>query len=473
MGAVSTTAGVSRRQSGRVCGGAVRGDARGRGLGCVAACMVALSLVAGCSDEEAPSGGAALSNDVTAPADVAPPTDCPPAIPLDTTRAWDATGGAADVPPAESPPLPRIDVQISQKDWDAMHVDPQSTEEYDVVLTVGGKSFPQTEMELHGGYARTVPKKSYRFTIEDDLKSELDLFGDGVERQRRFVLKASWNDRTWMRGPLTMDLLRDHGVMAPRERHAELYVNGEYHGLYVLVERIDRLFVARQGLEKEHCNLYKAENHNANWKPKADPLLGYDQELGKEGDTGDLGALLDACGKTPTTAEEFEEHVQPWLSLTDFLAWQMVDTFADNHDTYTKNYLLYHDRTASFGDVTHPFRIIAWDADATWGNNWNGEPLDPTEEGQWHGTDGFSPRLFAIPSWRQAYAEAYRAALGDALEPQAIGGRIDALAVELRGAAIRDLAKWQPSFSFDCEVERLREAVAARHQKMSDVVEGL
>lgn len=438
------------------------------------AILAALALAA--CDPAAEQGGASQSD--ASHRDTSPPKDCPPAVPDAhgpevAPPVTDTAGGTTDATAPQGPTLPRVEVQIPPADWDAMHVDPQSTEEWDVTLTVDGHTFPDTDMELHGGYARTVPKKSYRFTIDDDLESDLDLFGDGPVRQRRFVLKASWNDRTWMRGPLTMDLLMAHGVMAPRERHAELYVNGAYHGLYVLVERIDRLYVGRQGLEKDHCNLYKAENHNANWKPKADPLQGYDQELGKEGDTADLGALLSACGKTQTNAEEFEEHVAPWLALGDVLPWQMVNTAADNRDTYTKNYMLYHDRTASFGEATHPFRLIAWDADATWGNNWDGEPVDPAERDAWHGTDGFSPRLFSVPEWRKAYADAYAAALEGELRPDAIGERIDAMAVKLRDAALKDLAKWQPEYSFDCEVERLREAVAARHTVMSGVVAGL
>ena len=393
----------------------------------------------------------------------------------DAQDTWGPTDGAAGGSDAQAPVGPkllRIDVKVGAKAWDHLHEDPNGTDEIAVDLTIGGQTFPGTEMELHGGFARTVPKKSYRFSIDDDLKSQLDLFGDGVERQRRFVLKASWNDRTWMRGPLTMDLLREAGGLAPRERHAELYINGGYFGLYVIVERIDRLFLERQGLEKSHANLYKAENHNANWKPKADPMAGFDHELGEDDDAGDLGALLDACGKTPTTSEAFAEKVEPWLSLEDFMRWQRVNTFADNKDTYTKNYLLFHDRTASFGAPNHPFRLIAWDADATWGNNWDGVPLEP-DAGIWHGTDGFSPRLFAVPTWKTAYIDAYEEALAGPFQPAALAARIDVLVTKLRSAAKKDLAKWQPGYSFDAEVERLRWAVGQRHDRMSKVIGGL
>jgi spore coat protein CotH len=42
---------------------------------------------------------------------------------------------------------------------------------------------------------------------------------------------------------VSMELFRKMGLPAPRETHAKLYVNGDYVGLYTIVESIDKPFL--------------------------------------------------------------------------------------------------------------------------------------------------------------------------------------------------------------------------------------
>ena len=53
---------------------------------------------------------------------------------------------------------------------------------------------------------------------------------------RALVLDNLTTDPSMIRERVAMAFLRRLGVPAPREVHAKLYVNGEYFGLYVIVE---------------------------------------------------------------------------------------------------------------------------------------------------------------------------------------------------------------------------------------------
>jgi spore coat protein CotH len=339
----------------------------------------------------------------------------------------------------------------------------------EVDLTYGGRAWSGVRLELHGGFARSVPKKSYRLVFPDEDQLEGDLFGEGKPgTYRRLVLQASWIDRTFIRNKLTMDLIRDLEGLAPRMGYVIVVMNGEWLGLYQTIERIDRPFLGRADLDKGG-NLYKAESHWANWQAKADPLAGYDIQEGAENAHDDLGELLDALTHTSLTEEAFKIEVEPRLDLDDFMTFQMVHTLAMNEDTFTKNYYLYHDVEADPGEKEDRFRLISWDADATWGNSWDGTVLEPTKVA-WHGTDAFSPRLFAIPSYGGTYVERYVAALADELSPAVLALRAAAISSQIGAAAQADLERWEHDTGFQEEIDRLLLALTTRVTQMKSVL---
>jgi spore coat protein CotH len=388
----------------------------------------------------------------------------------DTTEISDEADLAAPIPS-----IPWIGVEgvlqlaleVDPTDWDFLETHPDSTDEVTCSIVLDGQRFANVDLELHGGFARSVPKKSYRLELPDEPDAFLDLFGDGPEPQRRFVLKASYIDPTFLREWLTLGLVRAEGGLAPRVAFTEVAVNGRWHGLYLLVERIDRPYLRRHDLGHEAVQLYKAESHHANWQDKPNPLDGYDIELGDEAHATDLADLLDRLSHTPLSAEDFEREVAPRLALDDVLIWHRVHTFAGNRDTFTKNYYLQHDLATE-----RPFRLISWDADATFGLDWDGTPT-PGDETAWHGSDRFSPRLFAITLWRSRHVLGYRDALMNRWRPDVVALRLRDLAANIAPVAEADLAYWKSRFSYDAEVERLLEMLETRHALMSAILDSL
>ncbi len=372
----------------------------------------------------------------------------------------------AAVPPAPPFGLPHFGVRVDTRELERLntHIKEADAVELSVVVVTQGRCYRDVILELHGGTSRTFPKKSYRLTFPDDDPLRTDLFAPLPEEHRRVVLQASWIDPTFMRNALTMQATRASGELAPRVAFATVSFNGVPYGLFTVIERIDRVWLKRQGLNADG-NLYKASSHAANWAANADPMAGFEWKEGQGDDPSDLADLRERLSKTPATAKDFEAKLEPVLDLPGFMTWQRVSTLAMNADTYTKNYYLYHDTKAAPGTKAARFQVIPWDADATWAQNWDGKPLAPTSQ-SWHGSDAFSPRLFSIEPYRERYAEDYEDALEDTLSAKTLTTWLDAWAPKITEAAQWDLDKWQPTLNFQAELTRLKSAATTRVDTM-------
>jgi spore coat protein H len=373
-----------------------------------------------------------------------------------------------DVPPVENHGLLLIAVEVDPAELAALNANNGTMPEVMVKVTMNGRSYHQVALTLHGGFARTVPKKSYRLEFPDDDKPDVTFFSEKKEEHRRLVLQACWNDPTYIRNKLTHDLVLALGGLAPRSGFAELSFNGAVFGLFSVIERIDRLYLKRNGLNADG-NVFKAVNHNANWKSKANPMEGYELKVNKGNPTDDLGPFLKTLTETELTVRAYGDHIEPLLDINGWMTWQISQSFAMNRDTFTKNYYLYHDRTAPSGTAAARFGIISWDSDATWGNNWNGDELDPIDA-KWHGTDAFAPRILSIPYYRDAYLQRFQDSLEGPLDPTQLTARVQTSVNAIREAALADAIRWNRSFDFDREIKRIEAAITTRHQVISDVV---
>jgi len=97
-------------------------------------------------------------------------------------------------------------------------------------------------IELRGASSQMFPKKPYGIELRDSTgmnsvaKSVL-----GMPSESDWVLNAVYNDKTLVRETLTYDFYRRMSkYYASRFRYCELVLNGEYRGIYILMERLKR-----------------------------------------------------------------------------------------------------------------------------------------------------------------------------------------------------------------------------------------
>jgi spore coat protein H len=339
-------------------------------------------------------------------------------------------------------------------------------------VRINGVLYPRAELEVHGGASRDFDKLSYRLKFEDASDTQVDFFGAGPEATKRIVLQASWIDPTWSRAKLAMDLTRQVGGPAPRIGHVEMTLNDRYHGLYLAIERIDERYLESAELNP-NADLFKAETNDATWQVRQDSMRGFERETNEHKSDDDLGDFFRELSDTPASFEDFQARLSPLLSFDDFEIWHGVMTFADNRDTFRKNYYLYHDPSAAAGTAQALWRIIQWDADATFGLNWDGAARPASSIQHYGAQNVFARRYFAIPELREAYLRRYADWLKGAFSYDALEPLVAQLQDRLQPAIERDLERWRRPVDAPSEFDRLFEVLLDRQRVLSEQISGL
>lgn len=96
-------------------------------------------------------------------------------------------------------------------------------------------------IELRGATSRTrYPKKQYALETRRADGSNRNVSLLGLPEENDWVLYAPYGDKSLMRNVLAYRLARSMGQYASRTRYCEVVLNGEYQGVYVLMEKIKR-----------------------------------------------------------------------------------------------------------------------------------------------------------------------------------------------------------------------------------------
>ena len=90
-----------------------------------------------------------------------------------------------------------------------------------------------TTFKVRGNSTSNAPKKPFEFKTENKVNLE------GMGKNRTWILLANWYDISLLRNQITLDLCREIGLASTPDCHpADLYINGNYYGLYLLSEKI-------------------------------------------------------------------------------------------------------------------------------------------------------------------------------------------------------------------------------------------
>ena len=132
---------------------------------------------------------------------------------------------------AEIPDDPRIPAHmgIVNNQSGINHID-DPFNDYDGNITI----------ERRGNSSQWNDKTPYRFETVDEQGENNNVELLGMPQENDWVLYAPWQDKTMIRNVLIYKLSNQLGRYASRTRFVELFLNNEYKGVYVLMEKIKR-----------------------------------------------------------------------------------------------------------------------------------------------------------------------------------------------------------------------------------------
>jgi spore coat protein H len=320
-------------------------------------------------------------------------------------------------------------------------------------------------VKIRGAHSRRFPKKSVQ--VDFLAKPFPDGPPDG-HAVRRIHLNADYVDPTLMRTALSYSLFTEFGAPAPLCRHTELTVSGDYAGLYLALESVDRHFLRRRGWKSGP--IYYALNRNANFGL----LSPFSHELKQPMDMGykpihkaDMAPLAQMITDLNLASDRsFPAAAERWFDVQGYLTWLMLAVFVGNRDGFVHNYALYLE------PQQRRFRIIPWDYDATWGIDINGRPAR-VDRVPLTGWNKLTYRLMTTGRFRKMYKERFQEALAGSLSSADLVARIDKLAAEISPYIGKDQQRHGHSRAFPSAVSRLKRWMEKRRTLLTQELQRL
>ena len=213
--------------------------------------------------------------------------------------------------------------------------------------------------------------RSSRSPLKPNLRIDFDRF----EEKQKFLglkstmLKANNADASMMRERLTMRLFERLEMPAPRETYARLFINGEFFGLYNLVESIDKSFLERV-FKEDSGYLYEWEPALAGYRFE---YLGEDPAIyspvmfdpvthEKDPDPRPIVDMVRAINQSSDA--ELVNAISPFLDLRTFVKHIAVQAYMAEYDGVLGDHGMNNFHVYRFaGASLHT--LMPWDADLT------------------------------------------------------------------------------------------------------------
>ena len=200
----------------------------------------------------------------------------------------------------------------------------------------------------------TYDKKSYRISFDQDI----DMMG--LRPHHDYILIGMAADKSLMRDVLAHQLSHMLSLEITQEtRYVSLYVNGDYHGLYALIE--DRTYIKSN---EDPLTFALELDHRIDWEPSDDIFIRVD------GAPYAIKRSANLEADTLLTIETYLENVlndlrngiiHPDIDLTNWARYMMIQEIFKNVDAWGLSVFMYRENnTLKFGPV--------WDFDFALGN---------------------------------------------------------------------------------------------------------
>ncbi len=325
-------------------------------------------------------------------------------------------------------------------------------------------------IEYRGSSSQSFPKKAYALETQDSLGNNNNVSLLGMPVENDWILYAPYSDKSLMRNFLTFHLGNQMGRYAPRTKYCELVLDGDYRGVYVLMEKIKR--------DKDRVDIAKLDADDI----AGDSLTGgYIIKIDKSTGSGDVYWLsnyntiggeplrihyhypkaTDMLNEQKTYIRNFMHDFEYALNSTFFTSYTsgytkyidvlsfidlyIINELSRNVDGYRLSTYMYKDKDSKGGKLTMG---PLWDYNLAFGNAYY---CDGWNINGWQ-QDGACFDLAEVPFWFERLLEdtVYQTTLKcrweylreTSLSQDSIFNFIDSIAIYLHDAQERNFQRW-------------------------------
>lgn len=375
-----------------------------------------------------------------------------------------------------------IDVTMAPDDWAYQLANPDLEEYRPATVTFCGETVDGAGMrfkrsthpnsDLEEGYAK------------NPIVLDLNEFAPGQRlRSLRKINLEYGSDQVLVGQRLNWELLANFGQDVARVNYARVHVNGEYIGVFINIERVDRSYANYHWGENDgqlykhaYCGTFRYKGTSASDYTN-DPRCYDPQPSDSVTDYSDLIDVIDVLNNTPTadlpTALPALWDIDAWIPT---MAALQVIPYADSPNANGNNFYTYY---PAGGGVT---RFALWDMDAGYWKD--GAPCESgVSTVQWDlftiakcfRADGLPlfHRVLDVPAWRQRYIEAAQAFVAGPFAPPTVAARVAVLVEQLRVPLAEDPNRRGTEAEWETSIETLLSRQAARAANVQGQLDSL
>ena len=228
-------------------------------------------------------------------------------------------------------------------------------------------------MRIHGNYTRRWGQKSLRFYFREELglknlkgyqliPGAVNADGKPTKKYKRFILRNGGNEYAYskMQDVFIQSLVSDRAFTTQSSRPCVLFLNGEYWGLYNLMERYSDNYLEEEfGVDKDNVVVIKNDELD---EGKEEDFALYEQ----------LQAMADLDMSLTDNYEKFKKMVD----IQSYLDYYATEIYIGNKDWPDNNVQLWRTREddgSDYGDTK--WRYMLYDTEYSmnlWGQDNNG-----------------------------------------------------------------------------------------------------
>lgn len=321
-------------------------------------------------------------------------------------------------------------------------------------------------IEFRGSSSQALPKKPYGFsTKQADNTTNNNVSLLGMPQENDWVLNALAFDESMIRDMVSYDLSRNLGNYAPRGKYVEVIVNGDYKGVYALMEKIKRDGGRVNVMDMTVTNNSGSEL-TGGYIVKSDKMTGGDQLAWEMAGPNDVAEFIYFLPKPELITIPQAQYIQNYfqsladktspsnahitsgypdlIDLPSFIDFMLIAEISSNVDAYRLSTYFHKDRDGKLraGPV--------WDYNLTFGNDlffW-GYDRSHTDVWQFNNEDNNGPYfwldLFNDPTYKCLLARRWfeATASGNPLNYASIEALIDQYTTLLEVPAQREQTRW-------------------------------